>query len=495
MNSTYSTQSQQITTVFEDWPPNRIIIVPLDFAKEKHLARVCLGNGQYLHTKAFSLNNNQKGIEYLVKRINSSCSQKKIQKQHVIIASESPHSYAIGFMLALKKRGYIVVEVDAYRAKTLRKTHMASSDNIDLDGIANAVINRHGKDLEERDEIYHALQASTRLYKQYTKQITAQKNRIHTIIDVLFPGFLSKKKSGIEAFSRVSVFLMSKNFSVGKIQRMRTKSLIKNLNQYLIPHAQEVAKKLQDYARKVIAPPKGLIQGHSSSLEVAISLLSSLKTAAHAELQHSTELFIQTPYVSMLSIPGIGIVRATVIAAELKEPSNWYTLNQTCAFAGIATKTYQSGGEDSAPVATCLPKKCNRRLKDAILQTAHQTGMTPHTAGRYEPKFSEHRLQRHYKEVVSRDGKSGLSTGRLLLRVMRPMVLAENIYLPNMSQGDPKEILSGEELTLYLSASFEKMDYNLKDFEISSVKNNRLNEMKKQWQKVFKNLHGIDLKF
>jgi hypothetical protein len=41
-----------------------------------------------------------------------------------------------------------------------------------------------------------------------------------------------------------------------------------------------------------------------------------------------------------------------------------------------------------------------------------------------------HRLQQHYRQVELRDGKSRLSTAKLLVRILRRMTLTETIYLP-----------------------------------------------------------------
>ena len=495
MNSTYSSGSHQITQVFHEAAIEKIIVVPLDFAKSSHLARLCLANGRYLHKKAITLRNDQDGVDYLIKRIEAACSRNGIQKKHVIIASENPHSYAKHFLHSLKNSGYAVVEVNAAYAKTLRKGNMASSDNLDLDGIANAVLNRRAKDLEELDKVYSALERSTRTYKTYTKNLAAQKNRIGKIIDELFPGFLDKKKSGIEAYSRVSIDLMNSGFSAPKVRRMKIATLTAKLKKFRIKNPAQTAEKFKKYASEVLQPAEFLIDSLSKSLENAINLYKALEQACQVELEQSAKLLVQTPYVTMLSIPGIGVVRAAVFAAELKDPSSWHTLDQTCAYAGIAPRSYQTGGADKPAVNIGITKKCNRRLKDALLQASHQTAMHAHPAGKFEPKFKEHRLRNHYKQVEARGGKSGLSTGRMILRIMRPMVQALSIYLPNHSHGKKDIQWEPDELALYVTSAFEKMDNNLKGFDFSSIKNNQLEKLKKDWRLVFKEIHNIKVGF
>lgn len=495
MNSTFRTQSQKVTQLFEGLNPKEILVVPIDFAKESHLARICFGNGKYLHKKSFTLKNNADGIAYLLKRIQTACSKYHVQKKAVIIGTENPHSYALNFMLQLKEKGFTVVEVNASQAKKFRRTDTASNDNLDLDGIANAVINRRLKDLEKRDDVYHSLEKSTRLYQAYVKEKSAQKTRIGHIVNILFPGFLDKKKSAVEAFSDSSIYLMSQSFSIGKIKRMSPKVLTRKLKEHHTHQPDKVAIKLKELADTTLAPPKELELEYSASLEIAIQLYQAQGKAAQAQLQRCAELLVQTPYVSLLSIPGMGVVYSSVLAAELKDPSTWHSLDQTCAYAGIAPCSQQTGGENSPAFSTGLNRKANRRLKNALLQSAHLIGMNSHPARKYHEKFKEHRLQRHYKEVVLRGGKSGLSTARLLLRIMRPMILSQTPYLPNKNQNLQEDTTSPEELSAYLEYTFKKMANNLSPFCLKPVKDNRFTAMKKEWQNTFKNLLEVEVTF
>ena len=93
MNSIYTKRSNAVTQAFNDVAADKILIVPLDFAKAKHVVRMCNGLGEYLHNKSFPVNNDKAGLEYLSQRIQSCCARQGIDKQNVFISAESPHSY------------------------------------------------------------------------------------------------------------------------------------------------------------------------------------------------------------------------------------------------------------------------------------------------------------------------------------------------------------------------------------------------------------------
>ena len=483
MNSIYTKRSNAVTQVFNDVPAEKILIVPLDFAKEKHVVRLCNGSGKYLHKSSFSVNNDKAGVEYLCQRIQSCCARQGIAKQNVFISAESPHSYCIHFLHELQSKGYTVLRVNAAEAKRYRKNSLASSDTIDLDGIANAVLNRRARPLEEVTKLYTNLKRCSRAYKCYKKDQARQKNRIGKLIDEIFPGFLNKQKSSVEAYSNFSLELMSKGFSIYKIRGMKLTTLTNKMRKFHLHKPVQQAEKLKAHAAASIAPDKILVEALSRSLEHAIKLYRALDEACQAEWDQMAKMLVQTPYCTLLSLPGVGVVRAVTCAAEFGHPDTWKTLDQMCAYSGIAPRTTQSGGPDKAPSIIGLPRNCNRRLKDALLQAAHQTGLTPHTAGHILPQLKEHKLMKHYKQVAARNGKSGLSTARMILRKMRLMVRGNTIYFPD-------EILTSDELKIYVSATFEKIKNTLKRLDLSTIEsqNNCITQMEDEWKTILKSL-------
>jgi len=70
------------------------------------------------------------------------------------------------------------------------------------------------------------MKSSERTRRRLVKQETAVKNRIHREVDILFPGFLSEKASGLTPFSGPTLDLMGKDFSVARISGMRLDTLV-----------------------------------------------------------------------------------------------------------------------------------------------------------------------------------------------------------------------------------------------------------------------------
>ena len=61
MNSIYTNRSQVVTQMLKEVEASKILLVPLDFAKEKHVVRICDATGDYLHKKPIDVTNDTAG--------------------------------------------------------------------------------------------------------------------------------------------------------------------------------------------------------------------------------------------------------------------------------------------------------------------------------------------------------------------------------------------------------------------------------------------------
>ena len=139
----FPAKSQSIQELFSDAPSlETILIVPVDYAKKSHTVQFCLGTGDLLLKKALTIYNTPAGLDYFLKRIDKISSRYHIKRENVLIVSEEPPAYLINFIYSARARGFLWARVNPFEAKKFRQTLRASSDIIDLTGIAGAAINR-----------------------------------------------------------------------------------------------------------------------------------------------------------------------------------------------------------------------------------------------------------------------------------------------------------------------------------------------------------------
>ena len=110
----------------------------------------------------------------------------------------------------------------------------ASTDRIDLMGIASMLLNGRANCSPAQSGVYYNLRTLVRHRRRLVQMLTEVKNRVHGIVDELFPGFLSEKNTGIVPFTQSSLYLMEDRFSPKQIRRRKREKLIEIL---MVPHS------------------------------------------------------------------------------------------------------------------------------------------------------------------------------------------------------------------------------------------------------------------
>ena len=471
--SIYPERSQEVKQFFSKGvAPEKLLVIPIDFAKTEYTARICLGTGDYLLKKPMKIYNDKKGADYHGRRIQGICRKYHIVKSNAIIGGEDPPNYTVNFVHYVRDyHNYSFVRINAYEAKKYRTNTRASSDNLDLNGIAQGLLNRRAHDIAEFDEIFANLKNSSRSRRKFVKEETAAKNRIHRCVEILFPDFLNKNESGLLPFTNASLELMEENFSVLKIKRMRTNTLVKVLRRNHTAKPEEVAGKLKILSEKVLAPPPDLISYQNKSLSTKVAFLRSIRDSIVMEENEMARFLVQTPSFFLTSFPGPGVVLGGGLAAEYGDPSRWLPADHMASYGGIVPRQKQSGGSDKFPITGHLPKDCNHILKDWLLQGAYHVGTTRHPMGKLPGRDGMHRLIEHYQRIENNEGKSRLSTAKLLIRIGRRMVLNERVYMP--SEWVKRPAPSDGELFEFLDCVNQSLNEKWKKYDLSGIDNKR----------------------
>ena len=196
----YSRCNPQLLKLFERaGHPAKVLCVALDYAKAQHTALICNGLGDLLKS-SFAVENTAPGAAQLLREVRACAQSRKVRGEHVFFGGEDYPSYAENFVRQLRQEQFLVVRVNAWEAKQQRDNFQASSDSLDLLGIARCCLHRRGQPVRDLPQAYPNLRIATRDRDKLVRMRTAVSNRIHSYVDRLFPGFLSAGKSGLEPF-------------------------------------------------------------------------------------------------------------------------------------------------------------------------------------------------------------------------------------------------------------------------------------------------------
>jgi len=419
--SVYRNQNAHVRAVFERaGEARKVLCVALDFAKRKHVALICDGTGEILKS-AFPVENSVAGVAFLIEQISATARRRKIPKNQIFLGGEDEAAYVANFTAALREKGYLVVRVNAYEAKESRENLLASTDNLDLLGIAKTLLARRSRltgDPDQQNPVYHHLREITRCRRILTCQQTAAANRIHALVDQLFPGFLDSSKSALTPFCAASLELMKERFSAAEIARRKPAALAKFLRRHHVRQPDETATKIITLAREALPPAAHRVVTLQRVLCATTDLYGCLERNADELRADAALTLATTPYAMLTSIPGIGFVLAAGVAGELGSPKHLATLDSLCAYAGIVPRTFQSGGPDSPAAQGRSSARCNHILKDWVIQSAQKIQL-------YGPPELKERITRW-----NANGQHGFfAAARRYLRLLRTLTQNEIPYL------------------------------------------------------------------
>jgi len=247
--SIYPQCNPRLVRLFEEARhPTKVMCVALDYAKGKHTALLCNGAGDLLKGP-FAIENTAAGAAALLRQVREHCQRAGIKPEHVFFGVEDYPSFAENFLRRLAAE-FLIVRVNAWEAKQHRSNFQASTDSLDLLGIARCCLNRRAQIVEDLPPAYVNLRIAVRHRDQLVRQMTGVANRMHTYVDRLFPGFLAH--SGLEAFGEPCLALMTHQFSPAEISRRSTQNLALWLKRQRVQKPDETARQLKQLAKATL---------------------------------------------------------------------------------------------------------------------------------------------------------------------------------------------------------------------------------------------------
>ena len=474
----FQNQSQEILAIFEmAGDRSKVMCVPMDYAKKDHVVMLCNGNGKIIR-KPFSVKNSPEGKIFLIDQVTKSCRHHGIKPEHVFYGGEDCGSYADNFIFALRSENCLVAGVNAHDAKKQRENLQASTDRLDLMGICKMLISCRGNCSPAQSGIYWTLRTLVRQRRKLVAISTAVRGRIHTIVDRIFPGFLNEKKSGIFPFSKGSLALMGNKFSAHQILRRRPSALSKFLARHLVHHPDRCTEKLQKYASQVLLPPADHISALQVSLEMQVTLLTCLQENIDHINKEIAQYLAQTPGAFLTSIRGIGITLAAGVTAEIGDPFKQKALSNLVSYSGIIPRVKQTGGVQGKTRVKKVAKRCNRILKNYVVQSAGHIGI-----------FGPEELKSDYKRRDAQGQHADFGMSRRFLRIAISMMKTSQIYLPKSLRENTAKM--GDRAGYYLRTWPKLIEkwYRAQALDIAFDKDMPLG----QWRNIVQELYGIEL--
>ena len=436
----YSRCNPQLLKLFEEaGQPAKVLCVAMDYAKAQHTALICNGRGDLLKP-SFAVENTLQGATQLLAEVRACAKQKKIRPEHVFFGGEDYPSYVENFLRNLRQEKFLVVRVNAWEAKQQRDNFQASSDSLDLLGIARCCLNRRGESVRDLPEAYPNLRIATRDRDKLVRMRTAVSNRIHSYVDRLFPGFLSVSKSGLDPFSKASLELMEDRFSPAQLSRRPRQALAEWLGRRGVVQPQDKATQLKQLAKDVLEPAPEQTVMLQQTLAQLVGLYRGLEQSVAKLDREVAHWLARTPGAWLTSVPGFGITLAAGWTAELGPPRQWRSVRQLCSYSGVVPKSKQTGGPQKGPVVGAVQQRCNKRLKNVVLQAVEKV-----------IRFGPEELRRTAQELEARGAHTEFAIAKRLVRLGKYLAVTGTVYRPKamLDPDTPKTTLAAHYQTVW----------------------------------------------
>ncbi|VEU80035.1 IS110 family RNA-guided transposase [Haploplasma axanthum] len=309
--------------------------VGIDISKFKHDCFIATNAGDTV--LSFTFNNDHEGFQTLKKELVALGDKTQIK-----IGLESTGHYGINLKSFLSKLGYTYLEFNPQltnkfsKATSLRKT---KTDKIDAKLISSMLGHFDYKTLHT--SFYHEndLKELVRLRENYLESRSRELVRLTNILDKVFPEF---KPFFNNILGKTPLYILKK---------FKTKEKIANLNN-------DHYDTLRKMSMGKLSYPRFSNLRHLAKVSVGISskIYESLIPMIVDNYYHLTELINQLDeQITILyndtdslihTIPGIGIITAASIYAEIGNINRFTNSGQIIAYAGLDVSVSQSGTQE-----------------------------------------------------------------------------------------------------------------------------------------------------
>jgi transposase len=370
----FKQRNQDISDLFEAaGHPSKVMCVAIDYAKKTHTAIICNGQGNRLKA-SFNVHNTPEGLTFLTEKVHALCTKHCISREHVFMGGEDCGTFALNFIHALSKQGFLVLGVNPKDAKEQRASVQASTDKLDVLGIAKMLLDQRGTTRSGSNGGERLLRNSTRHRSDLVRSRTATSNRIHSLVDQLFPGFLDEALSGIVPFSASSLWLMEDRFSPQQIAARSDKVLIKTLRKHRVPKAEEKSAQLKSFTQQILQPVPEMVASLQSALTHEILLYRQINACIEQAEKEIARQLALLPGAMLTTIKGTGILLAAGFASEIGPPSSQTSVRRLTSYAGIVPRVKQTGGPEGPARHGSVSRRCNHRLKNVLVQLGNHLG-------------------------------------------------------------------------------------------------------------------------
>jgi transposase len=356
--------------------PDRLLAVPIDVGKHSATALVCDFWGDIV-VEPFTFPLDESGFA----AFRTAVARAEAYRQALLVrvGLEQAGHYHRTLEAKLRSEGLEVAvfnpsQVAQNRAQDLLRS--LKSDVRDLGAMAELLIRGRGWISHELDAKLVEQRALAAHRRRKAKARSALKAQIQATLDLVFPTLSTCLADPLD--TKVGRLILEEGLDPLRVQGLG----MKRLRQFCLRRGVQVSRpkahELVEAARNALALPSSIAKVHASVLAQDIKLLGWIEREIVQTEQALAEVLPFTPGAVLLSLPRVGVVRASMYGAALGDPSRFRTAAQVYRFSGLVPRLYESAGKTRA--GGRISREGKVELREAIFELARPCARASRTS-------------------------------------------------------------------------------------------------------------------
>lgn len=344
--------------------PEHFAFVCIDCAKARSKTMIADFYGRVL-LQPMTTEHDRAGLEATLQAVRD-CSVRHGIKD-LIVVIERTGRYHGPVQRAFSQAKFEVRILHPYTTKQFRQPADPGNktDDTDLLAIHRGAVNGFGLLEHEPDPIYTRLQLLARHRRSLVEKNVVLRQQMLEHLHSYMPGY---SRCFSDIFDSEIMLWVAKNLgSAAEILRAGIDGLTRHLRKENIATYKPTLQKIVAWARSAPSAEEPALLHRRFFVELDADRLARLQSIRAIE-KELAETLSQTPYILLLSIPGINVVLAAEFAGEMGPIRHYATARSIAGRAGLYPSRYQSDEVDRPDGP--LVRRANRYLRRAILMIA-----------------------------------------------------------------------------------------------------------------------------
>ena len=376
-----------------DVDPRRCLAVPVGVGKWSAMALIADHHGEVVRAP-FEFGLDEPGVCELVSLIEGAL----IDRDALVcrVGVESAGHYHRTLVARLRAGGVEVVELNPAAVKEARAQQLLrrlKSDERDLGAMAELLVRGAGRLPQIRDDAMAAQAAWVAHRRRKVAAHVALSNQVQGHLDLVFPG-LGACFDGI-LHTKAGMVMVRDLADPDRMRRLGSEGLRRFVARRGVVLRRAKAEQLIDAARVALRLPVAERIPVAALLSADVALLEAIDN----EIRHAEDelagVLDSTPAGVLVTLPGVGVVRASAYGAAIGDPSRFPNAGAAYRASGLVPAEYSSAGRRRGgqhisrdPSSSAQPSSGWAEASPATTTTSPPTGAgcAPAANGQQSPR-------------------------------------------------------------------------------------------------------------